>query len=179
MVQHVMTEYDIIQAISGTDDNGFSKCTISLQPQRCDSDGHIVNTDEAYVTDKPVVNMFKQAGGYILLDLVFESVDDVDLVNIYGYLQDFFNADNSTSDDELDFPLFLLTLVPDSLNGEYFALGVNPIFYALAPDDVKGEPKILRMVFVAQDDSDEVPNFLFMKSDEEILDDILAGDEEE
>ena len=174
-----MNEYELIQAISGADEQGYGKCTISIQPQRCDIEGNTLNTDDEYITEKPVVQLCKQPGGFVLLDLIFESTDDVDLHRIYGYLQEFFSAENSVDDSVDDFPLFLLTIVPEALNGEYFALGINPVFYALTPDDVKGEPKIIRMLFIAQEKMDDIPNFLFLKSDEEELENILFGDEEE
>lgn len=171
------SEYQMIQELSGADENGNSKCIISIQPQRCDAEGNTTNTDEEYVTEKPIVKMFKQAGGYVLVDLVFSSMQDVDLRRTYSYLADFFTATNSTTDDELDFPLLVISFVPNSLQGEYFALGINPIFYALTPDDVTGEPNTIRMVFIYQDDPDEVPNFLFLRSDADELDKILEDDE--
>lgn len=173
-----ISEYDLIQAISGTDEHGYGKCVISIQPQRCDADGNVVNTDSEYVTEKPVVKVFRQAGGYMLVDFMFDSVYDADLRNIYAILEDFFAATNSSADDDEDFPLMALSIVPQSLNGEYFAIGFNPIFYALTPDDSTGEPRIIRLVFVAQDDPDMIPNFLFLKSDEEAYENIVADDDD-
>ena len=176
----LVSEYELIQAISGADEHGYGKCVISIQPQRCDADGNVVNTDDEYVTEKPVVQVFRQPGGYVLVDFVFDSVQDADLRNMYFILEDFFAASNSSDDDDEDFPLMSLSLVPQSLNGEYFAIGFNPIFYALTPDDFTGEPKIIRLVFVSQDDPDTIPNFLFLKSDEEAYENIVAeGDSDE
>lgn len=172
-----VSEFELIQEISGVDEFGNGKCTISIQPQRCDAEGTVVNTDDEFITEKPVVHLFKQAGGYVLVDFVFESVHDVDLQRMYAVLEDFFAATNSVSDDELDFPLFALSIVPNALEGRFFAIGFNPIFYALAPDDVCGEPKIIRMAFVCQDDPDVVPNFLFLQSDDEELEKIVADEE--
>ena len=174
-----VSEFELIQEISGVDEFGKGKCTISIQPQRCDADGNVVNTDDEFITEKPVVHLFKQAGGYVLVDFVFDSINDVDLQNMYAILVDFFAAINSASDDELDFPLFALSIIPNVLEGRFFAMGFNPIFYALAPDDVYGEPRIIRTAFVCQDDPDVIPNFLFLQSDEEELEKIIADEEDE
>ncbi len=173
-----VSEYELIQAISGADERGYSKCVISIQPQRCDADGNVVNTDDEYVTEKPIVRVFRQAGGYVLVDFAFNSIHDADLRNMYAILEDFFAATNSSDDDDEDFPLLAITIVPHSLEGEYFAIGFNPIFYALTPDDPTGEPNIIRLVFVTQDDPDMVPNFLFLKSDEE-YENFISDDEED
>lgn len=175
----VANEYGLIQAISGVNEDGHGKCVVSLQAQRQDADGNVKNTDDELVIEKPVVQMFKQAGGYVLVDFVFDSVDDIELKEMYSYIQRFFQASNSTNDDETDFPLLLITLVPEEYKGKYFAVGINPVFYSLTPDDVKGEPTTIRLVFVTQVDDDLVPNFLFLQSDEEALDKMAKEDSEE
>mgnify|MGYP003304065129 CR=1 FL=1 len=167
------SEYDLIQAISGADTHGNGKCVVSIQPQRCDADGNIVNTDDEYITEKPVVHVFRQTGGFVLVDFVFDSVQDEDLRRMYALLEDFFAATNSSNDDDTDFPLLALTIVPNALNGEYFAVGFNPIFYALTPDDLTGQPNVVRLVFVSSEDDDEIPNFMFLQSDAEELESIM------
>lgn len=175
----IASEYDLIQAMSGVDEDGHGKCVVSLQAQRQDADGNVKNTDDELVIEKPIVQVFKQAGGYVLVDFVFDSVDDIELKEMYSYIQRFFQASNSTDDDELDFPLLLVSLVPEEYKGQYFAVGINPVFYALTPDDVKGEPTTIRLVFVTQVDDNLVPNFLFLKSDEKALDKMTKEDSEE
>lgn len=173
------SEYDLIQAISGRDEHGAGKCSIAIQPQHCNADGRVVDTDEEYVTDKPVVQMFKQAGDFILVDLIFDSINDIDLQRIYTLFQDYFASTNSANDISGDFPIIALSVVPRALNGEYWTLGLNPIFYSLVPDDVTGKPNIIRLTFVAQSDPETVPNFFFMRSKEEELEKIREENEEE
>lgn len=173
------SEYDLIQAISGRDSHGDGKCTIAIQPQRCNADGKVVNTVEEYVTDKPVVQMFKQTDGFILVDLIFDSINDIDLQRIYTLFQDFFASTNSASDINGDFPIIVLSVVPRVHNGEYWTLGLNPVFYSLVPNDVSGEPSIIRLLFVEQPDSDAIPNFFFMHSDLEDLEKLRDEDREE
>lgn len=160
------SEYDLIQAASGVDIDGYGKCTISVKQQRCDAEGVVKELDDEFITEKPIVQISKQVGGYILVDLIFDNIEDVDLRTIYLYLNRFFEASNSTDDDELDFPLLSLAIIPKELKGECWILGLNPIFYALTPADTNGEPRIIRMAFVKQDDPDALPNFLFLRSPE-------------
>lgn len=179
------TEYDFIQEASGMDINGESKCIVSVRHQRCDADGVLTEVEEEFISEKPVVQIFKQSGGlacdaFVCVDFIFRSVEDRDLKIIYAYLDRFFSASNSVSDDGSDFPLFSLTITPHSLEGKFFALGLNPIFYALTPEDSTGEPRIIRMVFVSQDDPDALPNFLFLRSADDVLADIqMQADENE
>ena len=174
----IANEYDFVQAVSGTHEHGQGKCVVSLQAQRQDADGNIKDVDDEFVTEKPVVQMFKQAGGYVLVDFVFDSIYDVELNRMYSYVQQFFQASNSTDDDELDFPMLVVTFVPKEHDGEYFALGINPIFHALVPEDTKGDPTIIRLLFTAHVDPDLVPNFLFLKSNNEMLDKFMNDDSE-
>ncbi len=173
----LFTEYDLIQAISGTDEFGHSKCSISINLERQDADGNLKKIDDEFVSEKPVVQVFKQAGGFVLVDFIFDDINDMDLHIIYSYLKKFFDSTQSVSDDDLDFPVLSVAIVPNDLQGEYWVLGNNPIFYALTPDDEKGEPRIIRMAFIQQEDKDVLPNFLFLTSLEEELEKI--GDEED
>lgn len=166
MKTQINSEFDLIQAISGADEHGAGKCTISIQPQRCDADGNLVNTDSEFETDKPIVQMFKQVGGFVLVDFVFDSVHDVELQRMFGYFRDFFDSTNSIRDEDQEFPVLVVSIIPNAFAGEYWTMGINPIFYTLAPDDTLGEPKILRVLFASDEDVDEIPNFLFMKSDD-------------
>lgn len=164
-----LTKYDLIQFISGSDENGMSKCTTSVQLLRQNAEGNLTNTEDEFVTTKPVIQISNQVGGFILVDLIFDSCEDIDLHIIYSYLKRFFHYTESTNDEETDFPLINFAFFPNSLEGKYWVLGLNPIFYALTPDDARGEPRIIRLAFVAQDDLDALPNFLFLNSPEDEL----------
>ena len=135
------------------------------------------------MTEKPIVQVFKQAGGFVLVDLIFNSIEDKDLKIVFAYLDRFFSSSNSITDDEEDFPLLTFTFVPREFNGAHWALGLNPIYYGLTPEDSTGEPRIIRMVFMAQEDTDALPNFLFLSSPESALRDIQeqvdAADEDD
>ena len=168
----MFSEYDLIQAMSGADENGEGRCSIGIRHQRCDAEGQLVDVEEEFVTEKPVVQVFRQPGGFVLVDLIFQSIADQDLKIIYAYLDRFFAASNSCSDDEDDFPMLSLALFPRVLEGRYWALGLNPIFYALTPEDSSGEPRIIRMTFMAQETEDVLPNFLFLASPKDELEKI-------
>lgn len=161
-----MTEYDLIQAMSGVDEFGDGKCVVAIKLQRCDAEGHVVDIDEEFISEKPVVEIFQQPGGYVSVDLCFQSIEDVDLKVVFAYLDRFFSASNSASDRDGSFPLMTVSFFPRALGGAFWAIGLNPVFYALTPEDSTGEPRIIRMVFVAQEDTDALPNFLFLASPE-------------
>ncbi len=170
---NIVTNFDLIQAISGVNAQGFGKCIVSLQLRRQDAEGNVKNIGDELVVEKPILQMFKQAGGFILVDFIFDSIDDVELHRMHTYLQKFAQATNSTSDDELDFPLLVFTIVPEEYEGHYFVAGINPIYYALTSNDVNGEMTTIRTAFYIQDDKDMVPNFLFLEANEEALDDMI------
>ena len=114
MSNQICAEFDLIQAISGQDELGAGKCTITIQPQRCNAEGNVVNTDVEYVTEKPVVQMFKQSGGFVLIDFIFESIEDIDLKRMFGYFQDFFASTNSIRDEDREFPVLVVSTVPNA-----------------------------------------------------------------
>ena len=165
----MFSEYDLIQAMSGVDEFGDSKCFVGIKQQRCDADGHLKDVDDEFVTEKPVLKFFRQAGGFITVDMIFQSVEDRDLKIIFSYLDRFFQASNSATDDEMEFPLLSFSFVPHEHQGLYWALGLNPVHYTLTPEDSTGEPRIIRMLFLMQDDKDILPNFLFLRSSDSEL----------
>lgn len=176
---NMISEFDLIQAMSGANIDGEGKCVLAIKQQRCDADGVLRDLDDEFVTEKPVVQVFKQAGGFVLVDLVFNSIEDKDLKIIYAYLDRFFSSSNSASDDEDDFPLLTFTFVPHAFDGAYWAMGLNPIYYGLTPEDSTGEPRIIRLVFMAQDDTEALPNFLFLSSPDSALEDIRSAAEDD
>lgn len=178
----IRSEYDLIQAMSGATPEGEGKCSVTIKQQRCNAEGNLIEIDEEFISEKPIVQMFKQPGGFICVDLIFHSLEDKDLRMFYAYLSSFFTAANSTSDEEDDFPLLSVVFVPHEFEGKYWAIGLNPIFYSLTPEDVTGEPRIIRMAFMAQEDSDELPNFLFFVTPDSELESIRSeaeGEEQE
>lgn len=172
-----LSKYDLIQYISGSDENGMSKCTTSVQLLRENEEGKVINIEDEFISYKPIIQISNQVGGHILVDLIFDSCEDMDLHIIYSYLNRFFHYTESTNDEETDFPLIYFAFFPNSLEGKYWALGLNPIFYSLTPDDARGEPRIIRLAFVAQDDCDALPNFLFLNSPEEEIEKIKTEEE--
>lgn len=175
----VLSEYDLIQAMSGTNDYGEGKCTIAVRQQRQNADGILKDVDDEFITDKPVVQIFKQPSGFVSVDLIFKSMEDKDLRIIYAYLDRFFSSTNSISDDGLDFPVLTFAFIPHEFNGKYWALGLNPIFRTLTPEDSTGEPRIIRMVFFAQEDQSSLPNFLLLQSSDSSLDALSVSEDDD
>ena len=127
LFMEMFSEYDLIRAMSGADKYGEGKCMVAVKHQRCEANGNCVDVDDEFVTEKPIVNVFRQPGGFVLVDLYFRSVEDKDLKIVYSYLDRFLRAENSSSDDGLDFPLLSFAFLPKEFEGKYWALGVNPI----------------------------------------------------
>lgn len=171
------SEYDLIQAMSGVDSFGEPKCSVTVRLQQCHEDGHWSELDDEFISEKPVVQVCKQAGGFVLVDLIFRSVQDRDLKTIFSYIDRYFSPENSVSDDGLSFSLLSVALVPYAFEGKYWAMGMNPIWFGLVPDDSEGEPKIIRLAFVMQDGADSVPNFVFLSSGDSELE-AIRGEEQ-
>ena len=172
------SEYDLIQAMSGVDAYGNGKCVVAIRHQRSNGHGVMIDVDEEFITEKPIVQVCKQPGGFIGVDLIFDSIEDRDLKIIFAYLDRYFSSDSSMSDDGLIFSQFTVAILPHAYNGKYWAMGVNPIFRTLVPEDITGEPRIIRLVFLMQENLDAIPNFLFLQSSDEALE-TLCGDEAE
>lgn len=174
-----ITDYDLIQAISGEGEFGESKCVVALRQMRSNCEGKLHDVDDEFITEKPIVSIFKQPGGFVCVDFFFKSVEDRDLKIMFSYLQRFFQAANSVSDDGVEFPLLTFTFMPREFDGQYWAIGLNPLHYALTPEDSTGEPRVIRVLFGQQEDGEQVPNFLFVKSPDGVLDAMDVHDDED
>lgn len=179
VVVNMISEYDLIQAMSGANEYGEGKCTIAIRQQRQNADGILRDVDDEFVSEKPIVQVSRQTAGFVCVDLIFNSVEDKDLKIIYSCLERFFASTNSMSDNGLDFPVLSFAIIPHAFNGKYWAMGLNPIFRTLTPEDSTGEPRIIRMTFVCQEDQDALPNFLFLQTPDSYLNALDISEDEE
>ena len=158
-----MTIKDIILAASGSID-GNTKCAIGLFHEIWNVDTDETSTLQQINIEKPIVNIFKHAN-YTQVDLVFKSKFDADLRNIWDMLTRFCETENSIDDDTTELPVIVLSIFPHELNGLYYILATNPIFYTLQPEDASGDPCVIRLVF----DNDD---FIVIKDNEEAINEL-------
>lgn len=153
-----MNTKELIMAASGPDKDGRTKSAIGVFREIWGADGSVTPVEDMSM-DKPVVNIFRH-GGYVQVDLKFGSKMDVDLRMLWSMLEKFCEAANSVEDEAESIPALTLSILPHQFEGEYYMLGVNPIFHTLQPDSPSEEPTVIRMIFDEQD-------FLFYEMDKD------------
>ena len=166
---------EVKEAVCGRDDAGKSKAAVVIGT-------HINNLLDA--TAKPEIIMecasiepvveIRVHGNFATIDFQFGRPNSEDLSQFFRCLERYLEEidHNSTERQALSF----ITLLPFSLNGEYYISAKDPIFWTLVPDSIGDEPRTLRVVFYAGD-----VGFIEDHNEENILDAVLlqAKDEDD
>lgn len=154
-----MTYKELIQEASGKDEMGFPKSGIGLFYEKWKEDG-TSKTIQEVISETPVVEIF-QSELYTQVDLMFSSIESVDLRMAWDLLETYSSPENSYSDDDTEFPAIVLSIAPKKFDGDYYFLATQPIMYTLQPENVKkNEPTVIRIIFdnqnfIAYDYSDK------------------------
>lgn len=137
---------DLLEAMCGKNVLGFSKCYIQLFQEEIEKDGTINRIDDLFI-DKPIINMFVQPGS-VLVDFIYKSSRDEDLNYQWEFMNGYYIASNSTNDETGVSPSLTVLIVPRDYDGEYYAIGQNPLMVVLTPSEpTNPDPKIIRAIF--------------------------------
>ena len=90
----------------------------------------------------PTVNIFRHAETS-MVTLTFPTKFERELASVYNMLEAFGDASQSM-EDESDFPLLRLVIIPNKYAGKYYIVAANPLLWSLCPAGLDGEPRVIR-----------------------------------
>ena len=140
-----MTEKEVFIAACGVDDDQNNKSIVKIESKIF----HTKNSTEEDVSERtidgPVVNIFRSMR-YTMIDLQFSDNSDYDYINVSAMLKDFCTPGNSIDDLAEDIPAIVLTVMPKSLEGEYYICGMHGT-WCLMPSQPNRLADTIRFIF--------------------------------
>lgn len=142
---------DFLEALTDKDLNNISRTTIAVDCELLDLKTQETKTLASAALQKPVITVEKH-GEYVQLDFEFISALDSDLKLFWNTLEMYGKTSNDVNTDTTKTGLVAtssITMLPTTLEGKYFAIAVNPIFWALTSKDVGVNANIIRIMVSA------------------------------
>lgn len=142
---------DFLNAMCDKDNTGISLTAIVAD---CNVINLITGEEKQIISvtlQKPVISI-ERHGEYIQLDFSFISALDNDLKMLWTTLELYgktVSDINTNSEKSGLVATGSLTLVPTQFNGKYFAVAVNPIFWALTSSEIGETANIIRVMVEA------------------------------
>ncbi len=143
----VQTEKDVLMASCGISEEypEEPKAQILVETKKL----NLTNGEEEII-DKidlygPIVNCFRNLQ-HMMLDIQFDSASDPDFIKTVKALKDFCVPENSLEEGSDKLPVVVVTIMPVSLEGEYFAAGVNGSWVVM-PSQANRLPDTIRFIF--------------------------------
>ena len=149
-VQHVKTEKDILMAACGLNQQmpEQPKAQILLETKLLDfqNDSEVcIDSMELY---GPIINYFRNVQ-HMCVDVQFDAYDS-DFIQSVQMLKSFCSPEYSLDNQNGIVPVVVLTILPVSLEGEYFASGINGS-WVIMPSQANRLPDTIRFIFNNQD----------------------------
>ena len=149
-VQNVKTERDVLMAACGVNQQmpEQPKAQILLETKLLDfqNDSEVrVDSMELY---GPIINCFRNVQ-HMCVDVQFDEYD-LDFIQSVQMLKSFCSPEYSLDNQNGIVPVVVLTILPISLEGEYFASGVNGS-WVIMPSQANRLPDTIRFIFNNQD----------------------------
>lgn len=172
-----MTEYEMIQALSGKDELKNPKSGFGLYHEIVGSDNSSSPVEDVYI-EKPEIRIFRDFNNIVKIDFVYEFPDDLDLLQQYSLLERFFQPENSCNFTEENLSLMIeqhsdiedgeeipekeiIVLYSHALTLNIISLSPrgkislttrdNPLFYSLVPERPNEPARILRLIYQRND----------------------------
>ena len=140
-----MTEKDILKAACGVDVVGESKAQIMVETKFIDVEqGEEIQVDSIQMQG-PVINCFRNLHR-MNVDIRFENAYDTDFVQCLYMLNGFCVPENSMDSSSDLVPVVQVTIMPFSLEGEYFIGGFHAS-WTLIPSRPDKQPDTIRFIF--------------------------------
>lgn len=144
-----MTEREILIEASGISESREPKAQVQIETKFVD-----VENGEETVVDSigfhgPILNFFRSVR-HMNVDVQFDSSSDPGLLQLVQMLKNFCIPENSMVSGDSRIPVVVLTVLPTSLNGEYFATGVNAS-WVVVPSQANRLPDTVRFIFDNRD----------------------------
>ena len=140
-----MTEKDILKEACGVDEAGEAKAQVMLETKFIDVEqGEEIRVDSMQMQG-PVINCFRSLHR-INVDMKFEDAYDTDLVQCLHMLNGFCVPENSMDSSNSLIPVVQVTIMPLSLEGEYFIGGFHAS-WTVIPSQPDKLPDTIRLIF--------------------------------
>lgn len=141
---------ELIYETCGKDEDGVPKSAITLALSMWHIGGE--DTDDVSVNSfhNPTVNI-ERRGNYIQTDLAFDASADPELRMLWNGLEEYGKLANEVNEHSTEVPFCSLTIVPIALDGMFYTMAINPIFWSLHSSIVGGKADTIRILFEAGD----------------------------
>ena len=148
-----MNVNEILNDMCGLDQRRMTKSALTLENGIFNFTKKETEVINSITLNKPAIEIEKH-GDLIQIDICFVSSMDNDLkilwnnVELYGKNMNDLDADIRSKKLA---PISSLTIVPTKYNGQYFAVGTNPIFWALTSKKMGQNANVVRLLYKVED----------------------------
>ena len=155
------TEYEILKAACGTDENGLGRAVIRVETKCMDFSNNQQKVFEELDIPNAVLNISRNMRRTIV-DVIFDDAADYDLVQLFSMLNRFTDIEHSVADESVETPVIQLTIVPNEFVGRYFCTGFHAS-WVLTATQLNRLPNSIRFFF----DNDTFNVYRMMNEDQE------------
>lgn len=149
---------EYIESTQGRDEKDLPKAKIDFISSQVN-----IRTNESTgvpIECKGASVKLRDLGGYIMLDLDFNTAESVDMRMIYNYLEKYANDLNKITEESFQYPEIAF-FINSKENEDYYILLANPVFWSWNTTSRVGEYNSIRLVF-------EEENYGFFKQEEDL-----------
>lgn len=140
-----MRERDVLIAACGVNADGSPKAQVMIETKFIDVEkGEEERVDSIHLHG-PIVNCFRNIE-HMNVDVQFNGSTDPAFIQCIQMLKSFCVPENSFDSESDKIPIVALTIVPDSLNGEFLVIGTNASWVVM-PSQANRLPDMIRFIF--------------------------------
>lgn len=140
-----MTEKDILMAACGVDEESEGKAQVMVETKFVDVEkGEEIRVDAMHL-QAPIINCFRNLHR-MNVDIQFDNASDPEFVQCIQMLKDFCVPENSMDNSDSLIPVVQVTIMPLSLEGEYFIGGFHAS-WTVIPSQKDKLPDTIRFIF--------------------------------
>ena len=142
---------DIMKSINGLGDNKSPKCAFCAEFERYEIGKKEPIEHSERLCFKPELQISKLPGfnaTYMMVDIIYESIFDVDFKAILEYLNRYRAEISTVTDDSTEIPQVNFTFIPMDFKGQYYIVANTPIFWCETRIDETR--RALRILFPAE-----------------------------
>ena len=140
-----MTDKDVFKAACGITEDKDNKSLVKIETKFYSANDNSEADVEQRTIDGPVVNIFRSLR-YTIVDLQFSDNSDYDYINVSQMLKNFSTPENSMDTVTDKIPAIVLTVMPKSLEGQYYICGMHGT-WCLQPSAPNKLADTIRFIF--------------------------------
>lgn len=170
MVDNILTADQIVNLVTGMDDNGGPKASVLITMGKMLEDGAL-KTEKEYSAVGPIIEMYN-LDDLIRVDLLFPEHEYAKIYQIHELIRQFRMEQEQMDENASEFPVFLMYIIPGTLAcGVHLANPVLADLISVSPDKT---PDRIQFIYP----SDQV-DFFNLTSEDQDLPSPEEGAEEE